>query len=98
MSDTANTTHLVRTWPTADWLARWVSAETTLILSEAALQHLVEQPERIHDLPVLPYALHSEIALQNLQEQLPAALIQLGDARWVELSLDADHYMVWDNV
>lgn len=90
--------HLVRQWPSAAWLQLWVSPTSTLILSENALQQLAEHPELIDSLPVLPYALHAEIATLGLQDHLPASLIQLGDARWVELTLDAERYMVWENV
>lgn len=96
-NEQTNSVFLVRNWPSSDWLARWVDAGVTLILSEQALQHLIANPDLMDTLPVYPYALHSEIVLQNLQEQLPASVIQLGDARWVELTVEADQYMVWDN-
>lgn len=97
-TEQTNSVYLVRTWPSREWLARWVHAGVTLIFSEQALQHLIANPELMGTLPVHPYALHAEIVLNNLQEQLPAAVIQLGDARWVELTVEADQYMVWDNV
>lgn len=90
--------HLVRKWPSPAWLQVWINSTSTLILSEQALQELAAQPQLIDALPVLPYALHAEIVLLDLQEHLSASLIQLGDARWVELTLDAERYMVWDNV
>ena len=93
-----NSVYLVRNWPSKEWLTRWLHAGVTFIVSEQALLQLVANPELIDTLPVYPYALHSEIVLNNLQDQLPASIIQLGDARWVELTIEADQYMVWDNV
>lgn len=97
-TDSVNSVHLLRQWPSNAWLERWMHTGVTLILSEQALQQLITQPELIDALPVPPYALHSEIVLLEIQEELPASIIQLGDARWVELSIEAEQYMVWDNV
>ncbi|MBR9906658.1 MAG: hypothetical protein GYB30_01250 [Gammaproteobacteria bacterium] len=97
-SEQTNSVYLVRNWPSSEWLTSWMHSGVTLIVSEQALLHLVSNPQLIDSLPVHPYALHSEIVLNNLQEQLPASVIQLGDARWVELTIEADQYMVWDNV
>ncbi|CUA82705.1 hypothetical protein [Pseudidiomarina woesei] len=98
LTEQSNRVYLVRNWPSSEWLKRWVHAGATLIFSEQALLHLVANPAIIDTLPVHPYALHSEIELLNIQDQLPASVIQLGDARWVELTIEADQYMVWDNV
>jgi hypothetical protein len=86
---------LVRQWPSKKWLAQWLSADATLVLSEQALIAAVNDPTLLDSLSLTPYALYSEIKLLGLEE-VPASIIQLGDARWVELSLDATTYMVWD--
>lgn len=86
---------LVRTWPNQEWLQRWLVANTTLILSEQALLNVVTHPELIEQLPVTPYALHAELKLLDIDE-LPATIIQLGTARWVEMTLEASSYIVWD--
>ncbi|WP_339880169.1 hypothetical protein [Pseudidiomarina gelatinasegens] len=86
---------LVRTWPNQDWLQRWLVPNTTLILSEQALLDVVAKPELVEQLPVTPYALHAELKLLDIEE-LPATIIQLGTARWVEMTLEASSYIVWD--
>ncbi|WP_404407776.1 hypothetical protein LG272_07805 [Pseudidiomarina marina] len=102
MIDTAALDHpksavlVVRHWPSEKWLAQWLSPNATLILSEQALIDAINDPSLIERLSITPYALHSELKLLGVDE-LPASIIQLGDARWVELSLDASTYMVWDN-
>ena len=96
---TQGATILVRNWPTNEWQQLWLQPNTTLIFSEQALLDLIRFPEQIESLPLCPYVLHSE--LQNLadelRDQLPASVIQLGDARWVELTLESSYYAVWDN-
>lgn len=87
---------LVRKWPNEKWLAQWLSPTATLILSEEALRDVINDPSLLENLSITPYALHSELKLLSVDE-IPASIIQLGDARWVELSLDASTYMVWDN-
>ena len=102
MIDTAALDHpksavfVVRHWPTEEWLAQWLSPNTTLILSETALMDVISAPSLLESLAITPYALHSELKLLNVDE-IPASIIQLGDARWVELSLDASTYIVWDD-
>ncbi|WP_417658284.1 hypothetical protein [Pseudidiomarina sp.] len=88
---------LVRTWPNQEWLQRWLLPNTTLILSEHALLNVVAKPELVEQLPVTPYALHAELQLLNIDE-LPATIVQLGSARWVEMTLEASSYMVWDEL
>lgn len=87
---------LVRTWPNQGWLQQWLVPSTTLILSEQALLDVVAKPELVEQLPVTPYALHAELKLLNIEE-LPATIVQLGTARWVEMTLEASTYMVWDD-
>ncbi|WP_417665190.1 hypothetical protein [Pseudidiomarina sp.] len=86
---------LVRSWPNQAWLQRWLLPNTILILSEQALLDVVERPELVEQLPVTPYALHAELKLLDIEE-LPATIIQLGAARWVEMTLEATSYIVWD--
>lgn len=102
MIDTAALDHpksavfVVRKWPTEKWLAQWLSPNATLILSEKALMDVIDDPSLLESLAITPYALHSELKLLGVDE-IPASIIQLGDARWVELSLDASTYIVWDD-
>lgn len=96
----ATATHpvmLLRQWPGRAWQHCWLLPETRVILSEQALLHAIQNPECLDELPVAPYALHSEVKLLPAELTLPASIIQLGDARWVELTLDASQYLVWDN-
>lgn len=104
MIDTASTTttpssqHVlfIRQWPDPQWLTPWLEQPITLILSEQALLAVCEEPERLAQLPFPAYALQQEVALLGLQT-LPAGVIQLGAARWVELTLTATTYQVWDH-
>ena len=91
--------YLVRRWPSSDWQQAWLQADTTLIFSEQALLDLIHHPELVESLDLCPYVLHSELQVlsADLREQLPASVIQIGDARWVELTLESNTYTVWDD-
>ena len=87
---------LLRRWPSTAWLATWAHQDTTIILSEQALLAVCETPALLEQLPRPPYVLQREVDLLEI-ESVPAAVIQVGDARWVELTLDANNYQVLDD-
>ncbi|RUO50794.1 hypothetical protein CWE21_01465 [Pseudidiomarina aquimaris] len=87
--------YYVRSWPlqASDQACLVSSAQThdlTTIFTEEALAKLLEEPRLLDDFPYPAYVLQTELALHGEQaEQLPAFVLQLNDASWVTMTLDA---------
>jgi|GEM_PF-1970693 len=98
----SNPLWVMRTWPDTAWCQQWLTAASQVILSELALLEVWYHPERIDELPARPLALHTEIQLLRQQQpelaelELPITVIQIGDQRWVELTLECQPVILWE--
>lgn len=87
--------YYVRSWPLSDAdQACLVSAaqdqDLTAIFTEQALAELLANPELLDEFPYPAYVLQTELALYGEQAQaLPPFVLQLNDASWVTMTLDA---------
>ncbi|RUO41046.1 hypothetical protein CWE22_02315 [Pseudidiomarina aestuarii] len=97
------TLHHIRHWPTPEWRERYLLAPSCVLLSEAALLHAYQVPGALREIPVPAYVLIDELAqLQAhypiLSEEPPAGLIQVNAAQWVELTLNCQPVLLWDDM
>lgn len=92
--------HVLRDWPSADWLTHWQNEECAFVISEKALELCLIEPELADLLPGRSYVLITELALLAergaVTEDLPLSLIQISDSRWVELTLQCAPVITWD--
>lgn len=91
------TLHILRQWPTHDWLAQWINEDTVVIVSEQALAAVIQQHNLLTLLPPAQYCLRSEVLLLETaqRELVPAHLLQLADTAWVELTLQCAPLISW---
>ncbi|PTB85693.1 hypothetical protein C9939_04415 [Pseudidiomarina aestuarii] len=72
-------------------------------MSEAALLHAYQEPGALREIAVATYVLMDELKqLQPhypiLSEEPPAGLIQVNAAQWVELTLNCQPVLLWDDM
>ncbi|RUO60268.1 hypothetical protein [Pseudidiomarina insulisalsae] len=64
--------------------------DVTVILTEAALEKVLRQPDVLASFSYPAYVLVTELKLYGeAVEELPAYVMQLNDASWVELTLES---------
>lgn len=87
--------YYVRSWPLPDsdqacLVNSALTQDLTTIFTEQALEKLLQEPDILNNFPYPAYVLQTELALHSEQaEQLPAFVLQLNDASWVTMTLDA---------
>ena len=89
--------HILRQWPARDWLTQWLHEDTVVIVSEQALEAVIQHPELLELLPPARHCLRSEVLLLEpaQRELIPAHLVQLADTAWVELTLQCAPLISW---
>lgn len=97
------TLHHIRQWPTPEWRERYLLAPSCVLLSEAALLHAYQEPGALREIAVATYVLMDELKqLQPhypiLSEEPPAGLIQVNAAQWVELTLNCQPVLLWNDM
>jgi hypothetical protein len=87
--------YYVRSWPLSEadqacLVSTAQGQDLTAIFTEQALTQLLAEPELLDDFPYPAYVLQTELALHGEQAQeLPPFVLQLNDASWVTMTLDA---------
>lgn len=87
--------YYVRSWPLSDadqacLVSTAQGQDLTAIFTEQALAQLLANPALLDEFPYPAYVLQTELALHGEQAQeLPPFVLQLNDASWVNMTLDA---------
>ncbi|HET8817739.1 MAG TPA: hypothetical protein VFM61_09855 [Pseudidiomarina sp.] len=102
MLEPLTTLHHLKYWPTQQWRQQYLLAPSIVLLSESALLHVYQHPAALREISVPTYVLVDELNLLRLHfpifaEDTPAGLIQVNAAQWVELTLNSQPVLVWDD-
>ncbi|WP_258240367.1 hypothetical protein [Pseudidiomarina homiensis] len=87
--------YYIRSWPLSDadqalLVSTAQGQDLTAIFTEQALEQLLVTPELLDEFPYPAYVLQTELELHgDNAEALPPFVMQLNDASWVAMTLDA---------